>query len=228
MVETTKRILTKEKIGRQLARQSSPTPFMSIKDNCNKKVTFDTRDGLEDKIDKLTVMMGKLAARDNGTNRQFKPQIFQSRRRGQSRIFYDSHNYDRGNYQNRYRSNSRDRRIQSSGQSRGRPRYEQNYKRGNFRGNMRTYQNFERQNSGEYRDNNRNEDYSRERGRSRSRERSFSRNINNRMNDKSISNSRSRPGSRARTNRDRIRCYKCREYDHFAKDCPTSKEEREI
>ena len=30
------------------------------------------------------------------------------------------------------------------------------------------------------------------------------------------------------TNRDRIRCYKCREYDHFARDCPTSREEREI
>ena len=30
------------------------------------------------------------------------------------------------------------------------------------------------------------------------------------------------------TNRDRIRCYKCREYDHFTKDCPTFKEEREI
>ena len=30
------------------------------------------------------------------------------------------------------------------------------------------------------------------------------------------------------TNRDRIRCYKCREYDHFAKDCLTTKEEREI
>ena len=29
------------------------------------------------------------------------------------------------NYQKRYRSNSRDRRIQFSGQSRGRPRYEQ-------------------------------------------------------------------------------------------------------
>ena len=28
-------------------------------------------------------------------------------------------------------------------------------------------------------------------------------------------------------NRDRIRCYKCRGYDHFAKDCPTSREERE-
>ena len=29
-------------------------------------------------------------------------------------------------------------------------------------------------------------------------------------------------------NRDRIRCYKCREYDHFTKDCPTSREEKEI
>ena len=29
-------------------------------------------------------------------------------------------------------------------------------------------------------------------------------------------------------NRDRIRHYKCREYDHFAKDCPTSREEREL
>ena len=37
---------------------------------------------------------------------------------------------------------------------------------------------------------------------------------NNNMN-RSTSNSRSRSGSRASTNRDRIRCYKCREYDHF-------------
>ena len=35
-------------------------------------------------------------------------------------------------------------------------------------------------------------------------------------------------GSRASTNRDKIRCYKCREYVHFAKDCPTSKEKRKI
>ena len=25
-----------------------------------------------------------------------------------------------------------------------------------------------------------------------------------------------------------MRCYKCREYDHFTKDCPTSREEREL
>ena len=45
---------------------------------------------------------------------------------------------------------------------------------------------------------------------------------------RSMSNSRSRSGSRVSTNRDRIRCYNCREYDHFAWDCPTSGEERDI
>ena len=41
-VETAKRILTKEKIDRQLAGQSSSTPFMCVKDSYNKRVTFDT------------------------------------------------------------------------------------------------------------------------------------------------------------------------------------------
>ena len=52
MVESAKRILTKEKIDIQLAGQSYLTPFMSIKDGYNgKKVTFDMEDGLDDKID---------------------------------------------------------------------------------------------------------------------------------------------------------------------------------
>ena len=29
-------------------------------------------------------------------------------------------------------------------------------------------------------------------------------------------------------NRDRIRCFECREYDHFVRECPTSWENREI
>ena len=37
-----------------------------------------------------------------------------------------------------------------------------------------------------------------------------------------------RSGSRASTNRDRIRCYNCREYDPFVRDCPTSREERDL
>ena len=72
-VETAKRILTKEKIDRQLAGQSSSTPFMSIQDIYNRRVTFDKQGGLEDKTDRLTVMMGKLTTRDNGANREFKP-----------------------------------------------------------------------------------------------------------------------------------------------------------
>ena len=85
---------------------------------------------------------------------------------------------------------------------------------------------FDRQNSrGEYRNHYRNEGY--DRSRNRSRERSFSRSYNNNRN-RSTSISRSRSGSRASINRDRIRCYKCREYDHFAKDCPTSRKEKEI
>ena len=73
VVEISKRILTKEKLVRQLTRQSSSTPFMSIRDGYNRKVSFDTRDELDDKIDKLVVMIGKLVTRDSGKNRQFKP-----------------------------------------------------------------------------------------------------------------------------------------------------------
>ena len=202
MAETVKRILTKEKIDRQLAGQSSSTPFMHVKDNYNKRVSFDTGDRLEDKIDKLTAMMGKLAARDSDITRPFKPQIYQSKRRGQSRNFYDTHNCDRGNYINRYRPDSNDRRNQYA-QNRSRPKYEQNYRRENIRGHLRSYQHPRRQNSREYRGNYRNKNYSRDRDRSRS-------------------------GSKGSTHRDQIRCYKCREYDHFTKHCPILKEEREI
>ena len=31
---------------------------------------------------------------------------------------------------------------------------------------------------------------------------------------------RNRSNSRVTTNRDRIRCYRCREYDNFANECP--------
>ena len=34
------------------------------------------------------------------------------------------------------------------------------------------------------------------------------------------SESSSRSSSRTSTNRDRVRCFKCREYDHFENECP--------
>ena len=84
-VETVKRILTKEKLDKQLTGQTSTSPFMSIREGVNRKVPFDTRDELENKIDKLTVMLGRLAAKDNNAKEPFKPQIYQGRGRGQNR-----------------------------------------------------------------------------------------------------------------------------------------------
>ena len=87
---------------------------MSIREGTNRKVSFDTRDELGDKIDKLTVMLGRLAAKDNHDKRPFKPQIYQGRGRGQNRNFNQRNSQDRNRLKNR--SNSRD-----GGQFRDRP-----------------------------------------------------------------------------------------------------------
>ena len=46
---------------------------MRIRDGTERKVSFNARDELEDKTDKLTVMMGRLATRDSNDKRPFKP-----------------------------------------------------------------------------------------------------------------------------------------------------------
>ena len=84
-VETAKRILTKEKLDKQLSGQTSRSPFMNIRDGTERKVSFNARDKLGDKIDKLTVMRSRLAARDSYEKRPFKPQIYKSR--GQNRSY---------------------------------------------------------------------------------------------------------------------------------------------
>ena len=96
-----KRILTKEKIDRELAGQTSSTPFMSIREGLDKWVTFNMTDNMEQKINKLTVMMGKLVMENKGQSKPFKLLVSQSKRgRGQNRYIYDQ----RG-YQGRFRSN---------------------------------------------------------------------------------------------------------------------------
>ena len=182
-----KRILTKEKLDKQLTGQTSASPFMSVTDGTERRASFNTRDELGDKIDKLTVVMSKLAAKDSHKRKPFKPQIYKSR--GQNRF------YGQGDYQNR-------------SESRNRGHLMNNSPRQNYRGN-----NFRRNPTGHSRQNNR-RNYRDNRDRNRSRERPFTRNYHN-SSDRSSSNSRSRSGSRVNTNRDRIRCYTCREYDHF-------------
>ena len=150
--------------------------------------------------------MSKLAAIDNHERRPFKPQVCKSV--GQNR------SYGQGRYQPR--SNDRNR---SYGTDRDtRQNYQGSRSRGNFRGNNRQ----------DSRERYRNERYSNHnnRNRNRSGERMF---VGNYRRDRSSSNDRSRLGSRASTNRERIRCYVCREYDHFAtRDCPNSREERDL
>ena len=98
-VDTAKRILTKEKLDKQLTGQTSTSPFMNVRDGTERKVSLNTRDELGDKIDKLTVVMSWLAAKDSHERRPFKPQIYKSR--GQNR------SYNQGSYQNRPDSRNR-------------------------------------------------------------------------------------------------------------------------
>ena len=201
-----KRILTKEKLDKQLTGQTLTSPFMSVRDRTDKKVSFNTRDELGDKIDKLTVVMSKLATKDSHKRKPFKPQIYKSR--GQNR------SYGQGGYQARSDSGNRGYIVNNSSR--------QNHRGNRFRGNFRGY---DRQSN---RENYRNERYgSNNRDRNRSRERTLTRSYGNGR-DRSSSNDRSRSESRASTNRDRIRCYTCREYGHFVRDCPNSREERDL
>ena len=77
--------MTKEKLDKQLTGQGSASPFMNIRDGTDRRVSFSTRDELGDKIDKLTVVMSRLAAKDNHEKWPFIPQIYKSR--GQNRSF---------------------------------------------------------------------------------------------------------------------------------------------
>ena len=85
--------MTKEKLDKKLTGQTSTSPFMSVKDGTERRVSFNTRDELGDKIDKLTVVMSRLALKDTHEKRPFKPQIYKSR--GQHRF------YGQGSYQSR-------------------------------------------------------------------------------------------------------------------------------
>ena len=89
-------------------------------------MSFNTRDELGDKIDKLTVTMNRLAARDSNEKRPFKPQIYKGR--GQSR------SYNQRGYQNK--NNRPDSRNQGQ-YGNNRPR--QSYRDNNFRENTRGY-----------------------------------------------------------------------------------------
>ena len=178
---------------------------MNIREGTDKRVSFNAKDESGDKIDKLTIVMSKLAVTDNHERRPIKLQIYKSR--GQNR------SYGQGRYQPIL--NDRNRSYVTNRDTR--QNYQGSRSSGNFRGNNRQDSRERYRNKRYGNHNNRN--------RNRSRERTF---VGDYRRDRSSSNDRSRSGSRASTNRDRIRCYMCREYDHFVRDCLNSREERDL
>ena len=113
-------------------------------------------------------------------------------------------NYEQRRFQDRFRSNNT---------YRGKPRYDSNY-RGSYRHNMRGNQRYRTQNNSNRWRNFRNQNYD------RNRSRSYERQNRDRRDDRGISNSRSISGSRGTTNRDKIRCFKCKEYEYLVRGCP--------
>ena len=121
---------------------------MNIRDGTERKVLFSTRDELGDKIDKLTAMMGRLAAKDSSDKRSFKPQIYRSTG---SYLQGPNRTYNQRNCQNRSRLGSRSDSRNRGQNGSNRPRFQQNYRGNNFQENLRGYG---RQSSrGEYRNN---------------------------------------------------------------------------
>ena len=136
-VETAKRFLTKEKIDRQMLGQSSTTPCMKVNDEPNYSskhsktgVTFDALETIgrnSDSIDKLTLLVSKMNMKMDKPDMQYKPQVYQGRRRGQNRC-----DNRPNNDQTRNRSYSRDKHTTY----RGRGNYDRNF-RSSYRGRPR-------------------------------------------------------------------------------------------
>ena len=121
-IDLAKRVLTKEKLDRQLTRQSS-TPFMRATRNGNhspqnhykKGVTFDAMETLERNsncIDKLTSLVSDMKMTMDRKWPPYKPKIYQGRSRnqntrGRSRDRHDNRPIQQRREVSRSRSNSR-------------------------------------------------------------------------------------------------------------------------
>ena len=128
-IDLAKRVLTKEKLDRQLTGHSS-TPFMrmasndkySMQTNNKRGVTFDAMETLERNsncIDKLTSLVSDMKMTIDRKQSPYKPRIYQGRSRKQSRNWQNftprnrpfstgrnqSGNMGNYNYRNNYRPN---------------------------------------------------------------------------------------------------------------------------
>ena len=141
---------------------------------------------------------------------------------------YNNRN-NRPNYRDRSRDNYRhdDRRHNYQSNERHKNYRPDNSRRDKYRQDSRNRQNYRGDNSRQrYGDRSESRDRSRNYSSDRARSRDISRDRDGQVQNRSrtLSNdregSRSRSNSRTNINRDRLRCYRCGEYDHFAQECP--------
>ena len=152
-VDATKRVLTKEKLGKHLSGQAvNSTPFMKMGDTSHsgRKVSINAQDLIIEKIENLTSMIYNMSIQQEEGEKPFKPQVYPKRGRGQRR-----------NFDSRDRSRNNDRQRQNFRQTKNR------YGNSNRRGNCR--QNFSRNNNRDRGRQNFKRNYSNDRGRLRER-----------------------------------------------------------
>ena len=199
---------------------------------------METLERNSDCIDKLMSLVSDMKMTMDRKQSPYKPRIYQGRSRNQSRNQQNftsrNRSFSRGrnqsgnrgnyNYRNNYRPNYRN-------QSRGRwnnhrsgdrsNNYQTNNRQGNTRPNYGHNAQWMFRNRSQSRDRTGNYTHGYMGGRSRDRHKD--RPIQSRQSTLSHGRdeSRSRSNSRVSTNRDCVRCYRCREYDHFASECPS-------
>ena len=244
----TKEKIDKQRTGQSSA---SPFMKVSqeSKKKCEKRVSFgalETTERNSDSIDKLTPLVNKMNIKMHRRETQYRPRIYQGRNRacGHRQENYRprerSHSRDCAQY-NRGRGNHNNRGYKSNYRARSRSRNGYGNRRNDRFGNRQIYRrdNF-RQECGEQRYRNRSisqdHDRSRQRFRDSSRNRNQygrdqSRDRDRRQQSRTVSRDRrsrprsesmSRSSSCVSTNRDRLRCHRCSEYDHFTRECPNA------
>ena len=109
-VDAAKRVLTKEKIDKQLSGQSgTATPFMKVGDvpHSSKKVSFNAHNPIREQLESLTSMSIQHVHTKEENNRPFKPQIYPKRGRGQNRQNFGNRERNRSFSRDRQRQNFR-------------------------------------------------------------------------------------------------------------------------
>ena len=109
-VDAVKRVLTKEKLDKQLSGQAgAATPFMKVGDvpHSGKKVSFNVQDPIKEQLENLTSMVYNMSMQKEENTKPFKPQIYQKRGRGQNRLNFGNRDRSRAFNGDRQRQNFR-------------------------------------------------------------------------------------------------------------------------